>query len=86
VIADLDSLPAMLALARNGVAATIASAGVARTAQPPILARRLVRPSIERPVCLCIPTAVPQSAASLATEETIRTLARETAALWDKIS
>jgi LysR family transcriptional regulator, nitrogen assimilation regulatory protein len=86
VVADVDSLPAMLALARDGVAATIGSIGVARTAHPPILARRLVTPSIVRPVCLCIPTAVPQNAASLATEETIQTLAREFGQLWDKVS
>jgi LysR family transcriptional regulator, nitrogen assimilation regulatory protein len=84
VVADVDSLPAMLALARNGPAATINSAAVARVTQPAILARRLVNPTIERPVCLCRPTAIPQNAASLATEETIRTLIRELGPIWDK--
>lgn len=75
----------MLTLARNGTAATINSGGVARASQPSILARRLVNPTVERPVCLCLPTGIPQTAASLAAEETIRTLAREFSAMWDKI-
>jgi LysR family nitrogen assimilation transcriptional regulator len=53
---------------------------------PQILARRLVNPTISRPVCLCHPTAIPQTAAALAVEETIRTLAREHAPYWDKIA
>lgn len=85
VVGDIDSLPVMLTLARNGAAATINSGGVARVSQPPILARRLVNPAIARPVCLCLPTATPQTAASLAAEETIRTLAREFAPLWDRL-
>jgi LysR family nitrogen assimilation transcriptional regulator len=84
VVADVDSLPAMLALARSGTAVTINSAVIASATQPKILARRLVKPSIHRSVALCLPTSSPQNAASLATEETIRTLAREMAAIWDK--
>jgi LysR family transcriptional regulator, nitrogen assimilation regulatory protein len=83
VIADVDSLPVMLALARNGTAATINSGGVARASSPPICTRRLINPAVQRSVCLCLPTGVPQTAASLAAEETIRTLARELSAMWD---
>jgi LysR family nitrogen assimilation transcriptional regulator len=35
-------------------------------------------------VGLCLPTGIPQTAAALAAEEAIRTLAREHAAIWDK--
>jgi len=83
VIAEIDSLPVMLALAQQGVAATINSAAVARGAVPAIPARRLVNPAIERPVSLCQPTDIPQTAAALAAEETIRTLVRESLGLWD---
>jgi LysR family nitrogen assimilation transcriptional regulator len=43
-----------------------------------------VNPAINRTVGLCLPTGIPQTAAALAAEETIRTLAREHAAIWDK--
>lgn len=86
VVADIDALPVMLDLARNGSAGMINSGGVARVAQPPILARRLIEPAIIRPVCLCVPTATPQTAASLAAEETMRTLVRERGAMWDKVA
>src|ERR1700676_2701666 len=85
VVADIDSLPVMLALARNGAVATINSRAVSMVSRPQILARRLINPTISRPVCLCHPTAVPQTAAALAVEETIRTLAREHAPYWDKL-
>jgi LysR family nitrogen assimilation transcriptional regulator len=83
VIAEIDSLPVMLALAQQGVAATINSAAVARGAVPAIPARCLVNPAIERPVSLCQPTDIPQTAAALAAEETIRTVVRESLGLWD---
>ncbi len=85
VVADIDSLPVMMSLARSGAAATINSIGVARSVEQRVLARRIVNPTIERPVCLCLPTGTPQSAASLATEETIRTLAREYRDVWDRV-
>ena len=85
VVADIDSLPVMLSLARNGAVATISSRAVSMVF-PQILARRLINPTISRPVCLCQPTAIPQTAAALAVEETIRTLAREHAPYWDKIA
>ena len=75
----------MLSLARNGAVATISSRAVSMVF-PRILARRLINPTITRPVCLCHPTAIPQTAAALAVEETIRTLAREHAPYWDKIA
>jgi LysR family nitrogen assimilation transcriptional regulator len=85
VVADIDSLPVMLALARKGAVATISSRAVSMVF-PQILARRLINPTISRPVCLCHPTAIPQTAAALAAEETIRTLAREHAPYWDRIA
>src|SRR6202790_3770772 len=84
VVADIDSLPVMLSLARNGAVATISSRAVSMVF-PRILARRLINPTISRPVCLGHSTAIPQTAAALAVEETIRTLAREHAPYWDKL-
>jgi LysR family nitrogen assimilation transcriptional regulator len=86
VMCDIDSLPVMMKLVRNGDFATINSSGVARASEVPILARRLINPTVKRTVSLCQPTGIPQSAAALAAEETIRTLAREHAAIWDKAS
>jgi LysR family nitrogen assimilation transcriptional regulator len=83
VVADIDSLPVMLAMAQQGKVATINSAAVARVSSGRILSRRLINPTIERPVSLCQPISLPQTAAALAAEETIRTLVRERAVLWD---
>lgn len=85
VVADIDSLRAMLLLARNGTAATISSAAVVHSIDAPILVRRIVNPVIKRPICLCRPTSIPQSAAALAAEETIRTLIRESKKMWDVV-
>jgi LysR family transcriptional regulator, nitrogen assimilation regulatory protein len=84
VVAGIDSLPVMLALTRNGAVATTSSRAVSMVARPQILARRLINPTISRPVCLCHPTAILQTAASLAVEETIRTPAntRLTGTSW----
>src|SRR6202023_1583107 len=49
VVADIDSLPVMLSLARNGAVATISSRAVSMVF-PQILARRLINPTISRPV------------------------------------
>jgi LysR family nitrogen assimilation transcriptional regulator len=78
VVADIDSLPTMLTLARSSNVATILSGALARVPdQAPILARRLTEPAIERIVSLCLPTAVPQNAASRAVQNTIHSLVRE---------
>jgi hypothetical protein len=44
VVADIDSLPVMLALARNGALATISSRAVSMVSRPQILTRRLINP------------------------------------------
>jgi LysR family nitrogen assimilation transcriptional regulator len=81
----LAGQPLVLPGPANGLRLLIARAFAQAQIEMNLLARRLVNPSIARPVCLCLPTATPQSAASLAAEETIRTLAREYAPLWDRI-
>lgn len=67
VVADIDSLSSMLAIAERGRACAIlpASAILARPSQNlPI--RRIVDPEITRPVSLCWSTTLPRSAASQA--------------------
>jgi len=86
VVADLDSLPAMLELARHGNVATVNTAALARLPGNTLLARRLVDPHICRPVSLCRQTTMPQTAASLVTGEIIRSLARELGPSWDKVA
>jgi LysR family nitrogen assimilation transcriptional regulator len=84
VVADIDSLPTMLKLASRGHAGTILSAALAHEVRAePLLARRLVDPSITRPISLCLPNALPRNAASLAVQNTIVELVLELTDTWD---
>lgn len=83
IAADVDSLPTMLALARNGKVGTILSSALAhRTKIQPLLARRVVEPAIERTISLCVSKTLPQNAASLAVRNTITELVAEMAGSW----
>lgn len=83
IVADVDSLHTMLALARNGNAGAILSSALAqRTKIQPLLARRLVEPAIERTISLCMSNTLPQNAASLAVRNTITELVAEMASHW----
>ncbi|PLZ03100.1 LysR family transcriptional regulator [Burkholderia sp. WAC0059] len=78
IVADIDSLPTMLAIARQGHVVTIVSPdALGRHAADAPLIHRLVKPDIARAVALCIPNALPTSAASLAIQKTVRQLAAE---------
>lgn len=71
VVADIDSLPTMLAIARRGGGVTIVSSDAFGEAADRQLIHRLVEPEISRTVALCVPTALPTSAASLAIQRAV---------------
>jgi LysR family transcriptional regulator, nitrogen assimilation regulatory protein len=77
VVADVDSLPTMLAIARERDAVTIVSSDAFGNAADQHLVHRLVEPEITRVVSLCVPTALPTSAASLAVHKVVVQLVAE---------
>jgi LysR family nitrogen assimilation transcriptional regulator len=77
VVADIDSLPTMLAIARRGDVATIVSSDAFGHAADQHLIHRLVEPEISRAVALCVPNALPTSAASLAIQKVVGQLVAE---------
>lgn len=77
-VADIDSLPTMVAAARAGVACTILPTSALLSMQggdrvPP--ARRIVSPEIKRPISLCWLEATPKSPAAAAVQKLIVSLA-----------
>jgi LysR family nitrogen assimilation transcriptional regulator len=88
IIADIDSLPTMLAIARKEQGVTIVSSDAfGRDAADQHLIHRLVDPEISRPVGLCVPTALPTSAASLAIQNVVARLVAELVAtgIWSGV-
>lgn len=79
IIADVDSLPMLLSIARSGAACTIlpASALALRAPTDRPRMRRIVEPIIRRPASICWPNALPVSSASLAVRQTICELVAE---------
>lgn len=78
-VADVDSLPTLLAIAKSGIAATILPASAVALHGPkerPKM-RRIVDPVIERPASLCWPSWLPVSSASLAVRRVIVELVAE---------
>ncbi|SFN02489.1 transcriptional regulator, LysR family [Formivibrio citricus] len=79
MIADIDSLPTLVAIARSGLACTILPvSALARTApdsRPAV--RRIVEPVMTRPVSVCWSHALPVSAAALAVRKAIVELVTE---------
>ncbi|WP_345814161.1 LysR substrate-binding domain-containing protein [Paraburkholderia sp. PREW-6R] len=84
VVADIDSLPTMLTIAREGKVGSILSGALARQPGAALLGRRIVEPSLRRMVSLCVPNAVPQNAASRAVQNTIEKIVREEEIKWDR--
>lgn len=66
VVADIDSLPTLIAIANSGSACTIlpASAVINRQDLVRPTLRRLIEPGMRRPISLCRPNAVPINSAS----------------------
>jgi LysR family nitrogen assimilation transcriptional regulator len=85
VVSDMDSLPTMMTLARKGTVATIQSGSLAREHGQHMIARRIVAPSIERTVSLCMLNSMPQNAASRAVQETVLEVVKEIESLWDVV-
>jgi LysR family nitrogen assimilation transcriptional regulator len=77
VVADVDSLPTMLAIARERDAVTIVSSDAFGNTADQHLVHRLVEPEISRAVSLCVPNALPTSAASLAIQKVVEHLVAE---------
>ncbi|WLE63024.1 LysR substrate-binding domain-containing protein [Burkholderia plantarii] len=77
VVADVDSLPTMLAIARERDAVTIVSSDAFADPADQPLVHRIVEPGISRAVALCVPTALPASAASLAIQALVARLVGE---------
>lgn len=76
VVADLDSLPFLLASAREGLACTIlpeSSLGEGDAAVP----RRRIVPELRRTLSLCWPRALPRSNAAEAVAEVLREIVNE---------
>ncbi|WP_233342874.1 LysR substrate-binding domain-containing protein [Burkholderia cepacia] len=85
VVADIDSLPTMLSIAEAGDVGTILSGALGRLHRSQAISRRLVSPSLERALSLCVPTAIPQNAASRAVQTTIQELVLQHADIWDAV-
>ncbi|WP_144150093.1 LysR substrate-binding domain-containing protein [Paraburkholderia sp. BCC1885] len=84
VVADVDSLPTMLAIARELDGVTIVSSDAFGNTADQHLVHRLVEPEISRTVSLCVPNALPTSAASVAIQKVVAQLVAELVAsgIW----
>lgn len=80
VVADIDSLPTMLELARRGSVATVLSGLLALNNKSGMPARYITGPTIERSVALCSLNSVPQTAAARAVQNCIEEISKEISA------
>ncbi len=76
VVADLDSLPFLLAAAREGLACTILPASSLGEGDAAVPRRRIV-PELRRTLSLCWPRALPRSNAAEAVAEMLREIVSE---------
>ena len=79
IVADIDSVPTLLAIANGGSASTILPATALAQLKPDLrpVMRRIVGPTMSWPASLCWSHALPVSAAALAVRKLIVTLVRE---------
>lgn len=79
IVADIDSLPTLISIAHLGRACTIlpGSAVAQLDASRLPKMRRIVEPTIERPVSICWPNGLPVHAATVAVRQTIVALITE---------
>ncbi len=82
VVADIDSLSVMLAIVNQGQVGTILSGVLGRVNRNGAVQPRTISPALERTVSLCVPTALPQNAASRAVQSSIQKLVAERSDLW----
>ncbi len=82
VVADIDSLSTMLAIVNQGKVGAILSGVLGRVNRSGAVAPRAISPALERTVSLCVPTALPQNAASRAVQSSIQKLIAERSDLW----
>ncbi|KAI3593743.1 Transcriptional regulator, LysR family [Cupriavidus sp. U2] len=76
VVADLDSLPFLLAAAREGLACTILPASSLDESDAAVPRRRIV-PELRRTLSLCWPRALPRSNAAEAVADVLRDIVKE---------
>ncbi|SAK99613.1 LysR family transcriptional regulator [Caballeronia pedi] len=91
IIADIDSLPALLLIAQSGRACTIlpASAVAQLDASRLPRMRKIVDPVIRRPASICWPNSMPMHAATVAVRQTLVELITELVAregTWKGVS
>ncbi|MFM0385694.1 LysR substrate-binding domain-containing protein [Paraburkholderia dipogonis] len=90
IVADIDSLPTMIAIAHSGKACAILPASALAqwdSARLPKM-RRIIEPTIERTASICWPNGLPIQAATLAVRQTIVELISEQVAreLWKGVT
>ncbi|WP_429257216.1 LysR substrate-binding domain-containing protein [Paraburkholderia sp. GAS334] len=90
IIADIDSLPTMIAIAHSGKACTILPASAVAqwdSARLPKM-RRIVEPGIERPASICWPNGLPLHSATLAVRQTMVEIISEQVAreMWKGVT
>jgi LysR family nitrogen assimilation transcriptional regulator len=73
IVADIDSLPTLIEIARAGDACTILPASALAPREPGLrpAARRIVEPEMRRPASVCWSNSLPVSSATLAVRQTI---------------
>ena len=85
VVADLDSLPFLLASAREGLACTILPASSLGDGDATV-PRRLIVPELRRTLSLCWPRALPRSNAAEAVADVLREIVGERIALGGSLA
>ncbi|GAB3626883.1 LysR family transcriptional regulator [Pandoraea terrae] len=90
IIADVDSLPTMIAIAYSGKACTILPASAVAqwdTSRLPRM-RRIIEPTIDRPASICWPNGLPVHAATLAVRQTMVDIIAEQVAkgVWQGVT
>jgi len=90
IIADIDSLPALIFIAHSGRACTILPASAVAqwdSSRLPKM-RRIVDPVIERPASICWPNGLPIHSATVAVRQTLVDLIAEQVALgtWNGVT
>lgn len=79
IVADIDSLPALLLIANSGRACTILPSSAIAQWNEALLPkmRRIVEPTIRRPASICWPNGAPMNSATVAVRETLIELIAE---------
>lgn len=79
IVADIDSLPTLIDIARSGDACSILPASALASRDPALRppSRRIVSPPLQRPASVCWSNSLPMGSATLAVRQCIADLIRE---------